>query len=100
MMPFANSIVCFTTVPLLPDTAAEVFASRRELLLSIRAWPHQGNLLQIPEAPKEQMVFMEDLPEDEQDHSGLSKYGAGISDYGSPADSATSTALLWSSLLQ
>jgi len=33
--------------------------------------------VQIPEAPKEVMTFMEDLPEDEQDVSGLGKYGAG-----------------------
>lgn len=32
---------------------------------------------QVPEAPKEAMVFMEDLPENEQDMTGLGKYGAG-----------------------
>ena len=31
----------------------------------------------MPEAPKEAMVFMEDLPEDQQDVSGMGKYGAG-----------------------
>ena len=35
---------------------------------------------QIPEAPKESVVFMEDLPEDEQDVTGLGKYGAGESE--------------------
>ena len=33
--------------------------------------------LQVPEAPKEAMVFMEDLPEDQQDVTGMGKYGAG-----------------------
>jgi hypothetical protein len=33
--------------------------------------------LQLPEAPTNAPVFMEDLPEDEQDHTGYAKYGAG-----------------------
>ena len=48
---------------------------------------------QVPEAPKEAMVFMEDLPEDQQDVSGMGKYGAGKLprpalklDYCQPAD--------------
>lgn len=32
---------------------------------------------QIPEAPEVAPVFMEDIPEDEQDIMGLKKYGAG-----------------------
>ena len=34
-------------------------------------------LLQLPEAPTNAPVFLEDLPEDEQDHTGFAKYGAG-----------------------
>ena len=33
--------------------------------------------MQISEAPTNAPVFMEDLPEEEQDHTGLAKYGAG-----------------------
>ena len=33
--------------------------------------------LQLPEGPTSAPVFMEDLPEDEQDVTGFAKYGAG-----------------------
>jgi hypothetical protein len=33
--------------------------------------------VQLPEAPTNAPVFMEDLPEDEQDVTGFAKYGAG-----------------------
>ena len=33
--------------------------------------------MQVPEAPKDAPTFMEDLPEEERDTEGLSKYGAG-----------------------
>jgi hypothetical protein len=32
---------------------------------------------QLPEAPAKAHVFLEDLPEDEQDAAGFAKYGAG-----------------------
>jgi hypothetical protein len=32
---------------------------------------------QIPEAPAEAPIFMEDIPEDERDVMGFKKYGAG-----------------------
>lgn len=38
-------------------------------------WNHTWE--QIPEAPEVAPVFMEDIPEDEQDIMGLKKYGAG-----------------------
>ena len=33
--------------------------------------------LQLPDAPTNAPVFMEDLPEEEQDVTGYAKYGAG-----------------------
>ena len=33
---------------------------------------------QVPEAPTKALTFVEDLPEDEQDVEGYSKYGAGM----------------------
>ncbi|KDD75798.1 ubiquitin carboxyl-terminal hydrolase [Helicosporidium sp. ATCC 50920] len=36
----------------------------------------------VPEAPQHAQAFVEDLPEDEQDHSGLGKYGAGLENLG------------------
>ena len=33
--------------------------------------------MQLHEAPTNAPVFMEDLPEEQQDHTGLGKYGAG-----------------------
>ncbi len=35
-------------------------------------------MLQLLEAPTNVPVFMEDLPQEEQDHTGLAKYGAGV----------------------
>lgn len=35
-----------------------------------------------PEAPKQAQTFIEDLPEEEQDHTGLAKYGAGLQNLG------------------
>ncbi|KAI3436202.1 hypothetical protein D9Q98_002256 [Chlorella vulgaris] len=41
-----------------------------------------GTADKIPEAPTQQQTFMEDLPEEEQDTSGMSKYGAGLENLG------------------
>ncbi|GAB4823352.1 hypothetical protein N2152v2_010398 [Parachlorella kessleri] len=41
-----------------------------------------GTAETLPEAPKQQQTFMEDLPEDEQDATGLTKYGAGLQNLG------------------
>jgi hypothetical protein len=41
-----------------------------------------GSAEAVPEAPKEQPTFMEDLPEGEQDSTGYSKYGAGLENLG------------------
>jgi len=35
-----------------------------------------------PEAPKQAQTFVEDFPEEEQDHTGLAKYGAGLQNLG------------------
>ena len=50
------------------------------VLLEYYLYPHavgKPAKVQVPEAPTSSMVFLEDLPEDEQDLSGLGKYGAG-----------------------
>mmetsp|Transcript_5139 Transcript_5139/g.14364 ORF Transcript_5139/g.14364 Transcript_5139/m.14364 type:complete len:484 (-) Transcript_5139:163-1614(-) len=36
----------------------------------------------VPEAPKEEMVFLEDLPEDEQNNLEMKAYGAGLQNLG------------------
>lgn len=41
-----------------------------------------GTADKVPEAPKDVPVFVEDLPEDEQDIMGFSKYGAGLTNLG------------------
>lgn len=41
-----------------------------------------GTADKVPEAPTQQQTFMEDLPEEEQDTSGLGKYGAGLQNLG------------------
>jgi ubiquitin carboxyl-terminal hydrolase 14 len=41
-----------------------------------------GTADKVPEAPAQQQTFMEDLPEEEQDTSGMSKYGAGLQNLG------------------
>lgn len=41
-----------------------------------------GTADKVPEAPQQQQTFMEDLPEEEQDTSGMSKYGAGLQNLG------------------
>ncbi|KAL4458951.1 hypothetical protein ABPG75_013816 [Micractinium tetrahymenae] len=41
-----------------------------------------GTADKVPEAPVQQQTFMEDLPEEEQDTSGMSKYGAGLQNLG------------------
>ncbi|EFN53318.1 hypothetical protein CHLNCDRAFT_25814 [Chlorella variabilis] len=41
-----------------------------------------GTADKVPEAPTTQQTFMEDLPEEEQDTSGMGKYGAGLQNLG------------------
>eukprot|EP00891_Asterochloris_glomerata_P004495 jgi/Astpho2/4495/e_gw1.00067.112.1_t len=41
-----------------------------------------GTADKVPEAPTTAQVFLEDLPEDEQDITGLAKYGAGLQNLG------------------
>lgn len=41
-----------------------------------------GTADKAPEAPKTEQIFMEDLPEEEQDTTGLGKYGAGLENLG------------------
>lgn len=41
-----------------------------------------GTADKVPEAPAAQQTFVEDLPEEEQDVTGLSKYGAGLENLG------------------
>ncbi|PSC76595.1 ubiquitin carboxyl-terminal hydrolase 6 [Micractinium conductrix] len=41
-----------------------------------------GTADKVPEAPTQQQTFMEDLPEEEQDTSGMGKYGAGLQNLG------------------
>lgn len=41
-----------------------------------------GTADKVPQAPKKEQIFLEDLPEDEQDTTGLSKYGAGLENLG------------------
>ncbi|KAK9908278.1 hypothetical protein WJX75_005397 [Coccomyxa subellipsoidea] len=41
-----------------------------------------GTAEKLPEAPTNAPVFMEDLPEDEQDVTGFAKYGAGLKNLG------------------
>lgn len=36
----------------------------------------------VPQAPTKEQTFVEDIPEDEQDHTGLSRYGAGLENLG------------------
>ena len=51
----------------------------QEYFLGNQAWFKKRLVLyvQLPEAPTNAPVFMEDLPEDEQDVTGFAKYGAG-----------------------
>ena len=41
-----------------------------------------GTAEKVPQAPEKEQVFLEDLPEEEQDTTGLSKYGAGLENLG------------------
>lgn len=45
--------------------------------------------MQLPETPTNAPVFMEDLPEEEQDVTGYAKYGAGKAITGMPHDSSS-----------
>mmetsp|Transcript_11570 Transcript_11570/g.23128 ORF Transcript_11570/g.23128 Transcript_11570/m.23128 type:complete len:492 (-) Transcript_11570:40-1515(-) len=41
-----------------------------------------GTAEKVPVAPEKEQVFLEDLPEEEQDTTGLGKYGAGLENLG------------------
>lgn len=41
-----------------------------------------GTAEKVPAAPEKEQVFLEDLPEEEQDTTGLGKYGAGLENLG------------------
>ena len=76
-----------------PPERQKIMGFKGGLLKDDAAWeklnPKEGQKVtmmgtadQVPEAPKQPQTFMEDLPEEEQDTTGLGKYGAGLENLG------------------